>query len=791
MTDFDTLDNQNTVDESGYEGRLLARRYRVARKLGEGGMGMVYLAEDTELGDEKVAIKFIPPMLAGNARAIRNLKKEALTARQLSHPNIVRLHDLHTDGHQKFLVMEYIDGHTLDDVLAQRESESLAVVELVQMVEQLAAGLDYAHSKQVLHRDLKPSNIMVGSDGVVKLLDFGIAREIKDSYTRVTGNLTSGTLPYMSPEQLMGERPTIVMDVYSLGAVVYECLAGHPPFFMGDIRRQIEVKQPAPIESIPDHINQVLQQVLSKESGARPQSAGALVAMLKVQGHKGTKAQRHKGREAQTRVESIGDESDSRPPVEVPVADPTAQDGETRVRPALPRTEAESPAAKKFGPHAKSRASALLYPILMNGLAWGVGMSACTALGISLDRDGWRHEEITPLLQGLVGLWGGAATGFSLKLMGLVQRNRGMIVLALTWGIGWSLAAFGALYVGEELNIVPIAGLIVALTFAGSVAVLVRVLRVEGIRLSLRRRLALGSGWLLGTVIFGAITGGVGSLLDNEMGMREREAISLSSALGGLVFGVMSVLLLQGVTKGARRQSAKEIPKSTHTKKSLAPDARAEKDPPLDAWKAGGLLWPIVQSALMWSIGMGSGMSLWIALDHGSRWRDEEIAPLVISLWGLWGGMTTGLTLKLMGSLLHYRGLIILSLAWGTVWASATFAGTYAGEELDSAAGVVVIIAVAFTISVALLVLVLRLDGIRLSKPRRVLLWLGWLMGGAAHCLIWIVVGSAVFADQMRMKEQEAFPLSAALGGLVLGSIVVFLMKGIVKQAKGTTRWST
>ena len=124
---YDTLDNTPTIDGSGQEGKLLANRYKVLRKLGEGGMGMVYLAEDTELNNHKVAIKFIPPQLAGNARAIKNLKRESQTTMGLSHPNIVRLHDLHTDGHQKFLVMEYIEGKTLEYVLAGKEDDKLTL----------------------------------------------------------------------------------------------------------------------------------------------------------------------------------------------------------------------------------------------------------------------------------------------------------------------------------------------------------------------------------------------------------------------------------------------------------------------------------------------------------------------------------------------------------------------------------------------------------------------------------------------------------------------------------------
>ena len=276
--DFDTLDSQHTMPDG--QDKLLADRYRILRKLGEGGMGMVYLAEDSELDNTKVAVKFIPPVLAGNPRAIKNLRREAQVAMQLSHPNIVRLHDLHTDGHQKFLVMEYIEGKTLDELLAERQDERLSPEELLPIAKQIAAGLDYAHSKGVLHRDLKPSNIMIGRNGEVKLLDFGIAREMKDSYTRVTGQETSGTLPYMSPQQLMGEKPTASMDIYSFAAVVYECLAGCTPFHAGDIGHQILNKCPPPIAHASEQINAALQSALAKNCDERPAAAVELVESL-------------------------------------------------------------------------------------------------------------------------------------------------------------------------------------------------------------------------------------------------------------------------------------------------------------------------------------------------------------------------------------------------------------------------------------------------------------------------------------------------------------------------------
>jgi serine/threonine protein kinase len=281
---FDTLDDLPTIQgDDGKESKLLANRYKIIRKLGEGGMGMVYLAEDAELGNSKVAIKFIPPQLAGNLRAIKNLKKEAQTAMLLSHRNIVRLHDLHTDGHQKFLVMEYIEGKTIEEALAEKEDDKFAVEELLPIAEQIAAALDYAHKSSVLHRDLKPSNIMITSEGKVKLLDFSIARELKDSYTRVTGQETSGTLPYMSPEQLRGKPPSPSMDIYSFAAVLYECLCGHPPFHTGDLRHQILEERPAELAGVPECVNEALQLSMSKAIEKRPRNTSELVSMLKGQ----------------------------------------------------------------------------------------------------------------------------------------------------------------------------------------------------------------------------------------------------------------------------------------------------------------------------------------------------------------------------------------------------------------------------------------------------------------------------------------------------------------------------
>ena len=277
---YDTLDVAVT---QGRDATILANQYRIVKKIGEGGMGVVYLAEDIELANRQVAIKVLPPLLSRNTRAVENLRKEALTAIRLNHPNIIRLYGFHSDSDIKFLVMEYIDGQTLEEKISASSSGKLSLDETLEIAEKVAAALDYAHSQKpsVFHRDLKPSNIMISKDDEVKLLDFGIAREMKDSYTRVTGQDTSGTLPYMSPQQLMGARPDASMDIYSLGVIIYECLSGHTPFYTGDLRRQIEVKKPDDIATMPNEINIALQKALAKESNQRPRTANELRSLLK------------------------------------------------------------------------------------------------------------------------------------------------------------------------------------------------------------------------------------------------------------------------------------------------------------------------------------------------------------------------------------------------------------------------------------------------------------------------------------------------------------------------------
>ena len=242
----------------------------------------VYLASDAEMGDMSVAIKVLPPVLARNKRSIEALKREAAVSLRLAHRNICRLHNFNSDGEITFLVMEYIDGKTLEEILDDRGTRKLLLEELLPIALGIAAALDHAHTQNppILHRDIKPSNIMVTGDRIAKLLDFGIARELKDSMTRLTGKETAGTLLYMSPEQFSGGQPSRAGDIYALGATIFECLSGQPPFHRGGIGHQLLNTQPPELPGQPTHINTTLQAALAKLPDARPVSAGAFAAML-------------------------------------------------------------------------------------------------------------------------------------------------------------------------------------------------------------------------------------------------------------------------------------------------------------------------------------------------------------------------------------------------------------------------------------------------------------------------------------------------------------------------------
>src|SRR5437762_9364050 len=221
-------------------GQIVFGRYKLVKVLGRGGMGIVWLAHDEEL-ERDVALKFLPDLMVLDRTLLDQLKRETKRCLELTHPHIVRIYDFIHDERSGCISMEYIDGKPLSNLRAEKEQRVFEPNELSGWTSQLCDALDYAHNyARIIHRDLKPVNLMVNQRGDLKVSDFGIARSLGDSMSKITMEQgRSGTLVYMSPQQLDGERATHLDDIYSLGATLYDLLTSKPPFYSGNIDRQI------------------------------------------------------------------------------------------------------------------------------------------------------------------------------------------------------------------------------------------------------------------------------------------------------------------------------------------------------------------------------------------------------------------------------------------------------------------------------------------------------------------------------------------------------------------------
>src|SRR3984885_9344187 len=202
--------------------------YRILEEIGFGGMGVVYKAEDTRLG-RLVALKFLPEHMAADSVALQRFRREARSASSLNHPNICTIYDIDVYESREFIAMEYLDGQTLAMYIAGRRAGGNELVTKLGMP--IAEALGAAHSKGVIHRDIKPGNIFVTQSGLVKVLDFGVAKLVAEADQSDAAGLTetntiTGTLPYMSPEQLHGENLDTRSDIYALGVVLYEIATG-------------------------------------------------------------------------------------------------------------------------------------------------------------------------------------------------------------------------------------------------------------------------------------------------------------------------------------------------------------------------------------------------------------------------------------------------------------------------------------------------------------------------------------------------------------------------------------
>ena len=226
-------------------GQKVFNRYTLIKTLGRGGMGVVWLARDEEL-ERNVALKFLPELIVHDRAVLGDMKRETRRSLDLTHKNIVRIYDFVHSEQSGCISMEYVDGDTLSNLRADKPHKVFEPHDLNDWTSQLCDALDYAHNHaRIIHRDLKPANLMVNTRGDLKVSDFGISRSLSDSVSMLTMEQgRSGTLVFMSPQQLDGERGSHLDDVYSFGATVYELLTSKPPFSSGNVDRQIREKIP-------------------------------------------------------------------------------------------------------------------------------------------------------------------------------------------------------------------------------------------------------------------------------------------------------------------------------------------------------------------------------------------------------------------------------------------------------------------------------------------------------------------------------------------------------------------
>ena len=269
---------------------ILGNRYQLVERLGSGGMAMVYRAQDLML-ERAVAVKILRRDFSHSEEFRERFRQEAKAAANLSHPNIVTVHDFGIDSNQLFIVMEYVPGTDIKNLLKQ--SGKFGVTQAIDLMTQACAGIGYAHRAGLVHCDIKPQNLLVTPDNRLKVLDFGIARALATISPDEQSDVVWGSPLYFSPEQAAGSAPSPASDVYSLGVVLFEMLTGQTPFTgkTSDelVRQHRDSLPPSPRKfapGIPVALEQIILKVLSKEPAARYRTAdqfGGVLANLKQQ----------------------------------------------------------------------------------------------------------------------------------------------------------------------------------------------------------------------------------------------------------------------------------------------------------------------------------------------------------------------------------------------------------------------------------------------------------------------------------------------------------------------------
>ncbi len=256
-------------------------RFTILEEINRGSMGIIFKARDKIL-DEIVVLKVLNDYLCSDPAAVERFKREARAAKRLSHPHIVRIHDMFQNKQKLFLSMEYIDGTDLKRILS--DENSLSEDRILHYFFQICDALGYAHRLGIVHRDIKPANIMITKNNAVKITDFGIAKILRSEDATKSGTAIIGTPLYMAPEQITGEQVTLASDIYSLGIMLYELVAGTPPFYLGNIEYHHLHTAPPPL---PSHVSSRLGRIIMKCIEKNPKQRYARIEDVLVDLRKG------------------------------------------------------------------------------------------------------------------------------------------------------------------------------------------------------------------------------------------------------------------------------------------------------------------------------------------------------------------------------------------------------------------------------------------------------------------------------------------------------------------------
>jgi serine/threonine protein kinase len=260
--------------------------YKILEKLGEGGMGVVYKAHDTKLKRD-VALKFLPPHLTANETEKKRFLQEAQAASAINHPNVCVIYDILDEVKQPFIVMEYVEGQTMREIVGVEHNKPLPINDVLNYAIQIAEALQAAHGKGIVHRDIKSENIMLTETKQIKVMDFGLAK-IKGAARLTKTSSTTGTVAYMSPEQLRGINVDARSDIFSFGVVLYEMLTGQLPFkgdYESAMMYSIAIEEPEPIQKYRSDLSSeflhVINRSLEKDQENRYQTIKDMLIDLK------------------------------------------------------------------------------------------------------------------------------------------------------------------------------------------------------------------------------------------------------------------------------------------------------------------------------------------------------------------------------------------------------------------------------------------------------------------------------------------------------------------------------